>query len=75
MKRDWLQAVKQLAKNIDATESIICDKAGDQTSNYTVKLSRDIGTTLMHLEEGTPWANKAEFYIGLINEAVIKYMK
>ncbi len=27
------------------------------------------------LEEGTPWANKAELYIGLIKEAVRKDMK
>eukprot|EP00957_Ditylum_brightwellii_P125040 9531254-Ditylum_brightwellii.AAC.1 len=27
------------------------------------------------LEEGTPWANKAEFYIGLTKEAVQKDMK
>jgi hypothetical protein len=34
-----------------------------------------IGTTLRALEEGTPWANKAELYIGLIKEAVRKDMK
>jgi hypothetical protein len=27
------------------------------------------------LEEGTPWANKAELYIGLLKEAVRKDMK
>jgi hypothetical protein len=35
----------------------------------------EIGTTLRVLEEGTPWANKAELYIGLIKEAVRKDMK
>jgi hypothetical protein len=30
---------------------------------------------LQVLEEGTPWANKAELYIGLIKEAVRKDMK
>ena len=34
-----------------------------------------MGTTLRVLEEGTPWANKAELYIGLIKEAVRKDMK
>ena len=35
----------------------------------------DMGTTLRVLEEGTPWANKAELYIGLIKEAVRKELK
>ena len=34
----------------------------------------NIGTTLRALEEGTPWSNKAELYIGLIKEAVRKDM-
>eukprot|EP00957_Ditylum_brightwellii_P124442 9483997-Ditylum_brightwellii.AAC.1 len=35
----------------------------------------EIGTTLRILEEGTPWVNKAELYIGLLKEAVRKDMK
>eukprot|EP00957_Ditylum_brightwellii_P000928 74733-Ditylum_brightwellii.AAC.1 len=35
----------------------------------------EIGTTPRVLEEGMPWANKAEHYIGLIKEAVQKDMK
>ena len=30
---------------------------------------------LIVLEEGTSWANKAELYIGLIKDSVLKYMK
>jgi hypothetical protein len=30
------------------------------------KFCNEIGTTLRALEEGTPWSNKAELYIGLI---------
>ena len=39
------------------------------------KFCGEIGTMLRVLEEGTPWANKAELYIGLIKEAVRKDMK
>ena len=39
------------------------------------KLCSDIGTTLQALEEGTPWSNKAELYIGLLKEAVRKDMR
>ena len=34
----------------------------------------DIGTTLRALEEGTPWSNKAELYIGLITEFSIVFV-
>ena len=38
------------------------------------KFFNDIGTTLWALEEGTPWSNKAEMYIGLFKEVVQKDM-
>ena len=45
-----------------------------QMSSEVKKFCNDIGTTLRALEEGTPWSNKAELYIGLIKEAVRKDM-
>ena len=39
------------------------------------KFCYKIGTTLWVLEEGKPWANKAELYIGLLKESVSKDMK
>jgi hypothetical protein len=74
-KIEVLQAVKQFAKEIGAPDAIICDMAGEQTSQSLKKFCNEIGTTLRVLEEGTPWANKAELYIGLIKEAVRKDMK
>ena len=74
-KSEVLQAVKQFAKEIGAPEAIICDMSGEQTSKSLRKFCQEIGTTLRVLEEGTPWANKAELYIGLIKEAVRKDMK
>lgn len=44
-------------------------------SRHLRRFLTSIGTTLRILEEGTPWANKAELYIGLIKEAVRKNMK
>jgi hypothetical protein len=70
-----LQAVKQFAKEIGAPEAIICDMAGEQTSQNLSKFCNEIGTTMRVLEEGTSWANKAEVYIGLLKEAVRKDMK
>ena len=74
-KSEVLQAVKQFAKEIGAPDAIICDMSHEQTSRSLRKFCGEIGTTLPVLEEGTPWANKAELYIGLIKEAVRKDMK
>jgi hypothetical protein len=74
-KAEVLQAVKPFVKEIGALEAIICDMAGEQTSQPLRKFCNEIGTTLRVLEEETPWANKAELYIGLIKEAVRKDMK
>ena len=38
------------------------------------KFCSDIGTTLRVLEEGTPWANKVELYIGIMEGVVGKDM-
>ena len=35
----------------------------------------NIGTALGVLEEGTPWSNRAELYVGLIKQAVNKEMR
>jgi hypothetical protein len=74
-KSEVLQAVKQFAKEIGAPDAIICDMAGEQTSNALKRFCQEIGTTLRVLEEGTPWENKTELYVGLIKEAVRKDMK
>ena len=70
-----LQAIKQFAKEIGAPTSIIADMAGEQMSQEVRKFCNDIGTTLRALEEGTPWSNKVELYIGLLKEAVWKDMR
>ena len=74
-KRQVLDAMKQFAKEIGAPDAFVCDVSGEQTSPAVRKFCNDIGSTLRTLEEGTPWANKAELYIGLLKEAVRKDMK
>jgi hypothetical protein len=74
-KAEVLQAAKRFAKEIGAPEAIMCDMAGEQTSHALKSFCQEIGATLQVLEEGTPWANKAELHIGLIKEAVRKDMK
>mmetsp|Transcript_26699 Transcript_26699/g.37842 ORF Transcript_26699/g.37842 Transcript_26699/m.37842 type:complete len:775 (+) Transcript_26699:4067-6391(+) len=74
-KRDIPKALKQFAKEVGAPDAIICDFSGEQNSDEVRKFMSDIGTTLRALEEGTPWSNKAELYIGLLKEAVRKDMR
>jgi hypothetical protein len=74
-KGEVLQAMKQFAKEIGAPEAFVADMSGEQMSKEVKTFCTEIGTTLRALEEGTPWANKAELYIGLIKEAVRKDMK
>ena len=70
-----MRAVKQFVQEIGDPDAIICDGASEQKSQDLKKFLGEIGTTLRLLEEGTPWSNKAELYIGLIKEAVRKDMK
>ena len=74
-RSDVLQTVKQFSKEIGAPEAIIADPSKEQKSKDLRQFLTAIGSTLRLLEENTPWANKAELYIGIIKEAVRKDMK
>ena len=69
------QALKAFAKAVGAPDAIICDAAREQISKAVRQFLQRIGTTLRVLEKNTPWANRAELYIGLIKESVRKDMK
>jgi hypothetical protein len=74
-KDEVLLALKQFAKEIGAPDAFVADMSGEQMSKEVTAFCNEIGSTLRALEEGTPWANKAELYIGLLKEAVRKDMK
>ena len=74
-KGEVLQAMKQFAKEVGAPDAFIADMSGEQMSKEVKAFCNEIGTTLRALEEGTPWANKAELYIGLLKESVRQDMK
>ena len=46
--------------------AIICDAAREQISKEVHDFCYKIGTSIRVLEEGTPWDNRAELYIGLL---------
>ena len=74
-KSEVILAIKQIAKEVGAPDSFVTDMSGEQMSPEVKKFCIDIGTTLRALEEGAPWSNKAELYIGLIKEVVRKDMR
>ena len=74
-RSDVLLRVKQFAKEVGVPDAIICDGAGKHKSNDIKNFCSQIGTTLRLLEQGTPWANKAELYIGIIKEDVRNDMR
>ncbi|CAJ1959761.1 unnamed protein product [Cylindrotheca closterium] len=74
-KKDVTLAVKQFAKEIGVPDAIVCDAAGEQTSIELRRFLNSIGTTIRVLEQGTPWANRAELYVGLMKEAVRRDMR
>ena len=69
-KSEVMSPVKQFTKEIGAPDAIVCDMLMEQTSPEIKTFLNDIGMTLRVLEEGTPLANKAEQYIGLLKESV-----
>ena len=52
----------------------MADTSSEQMSKDVKAFCYDIGTKLRALEEGTPWANKAELYVRLLKESVRKDM-
>lgn len=69
------QAIKLFAKEVGAPDAIICDASQEQTLQTVKTFLQATGMALRTLEENTPWANRAELYVGLLKEAVCQDMK
>eukprot|EP00957_Ditylum_brightwellii_P135713 10349584-Ditylum_brightwellii.AAC.1 len=74
-ENEVMLAIKEFVKAVDAPDAIICDHLQAQPSSSIRKFCGENGTTLQVLEKGTPWANRAKLYIGLMKGAVSKDMK
>jgi hypothetical protein len=76
LKGEVTKTMKLFAKEIGAPgDAIICDAAREQISKEVRSFCTKMGAALRVLEENTPWANRAELYIGILKEAVRKDMK
>ena len=59
-KSEVMYVVKQFTKENGAPDAIVCKMSMEQTSTEIKTFLNDIETTQRVLEEGTPWASKAE---------------
>ena len=67
---EFQTALHWFCKQIGVPVDLIVDGHKAQKSNAVRRFCNQVGTTLKILEIGTPWANRAELYIGLLKEAV-----
>lgn len=72
---EFQTALHWFCKQVGVPVDLIVDAHRAQTSNDVKRFCDQVGTTLRTLEKGTPWANRAELYIGLLKEAVRKDMR
>ena len=72
---EFNDTLHSFCKEIGVPITLVMDGHKAQTSRATRKFCHQVGTTLRILEEGTPWANRAELYIGLLKEAVRKDLR
>jgi hypothetical protein len=69
------EAVSRFLRDVGAPDVLIGDAHSSHQSISVKRLLNRAGTKLRLLEEGTPWSNKAELYIGLLKGAVLRDMK
>ena len=72
---EFPEALHWFCKQVGVPVHLIVDGHKAQTSGNVKRFCDQVGTTLRILEVGTPWANRAELYIGLLKEAVRKDMR
>ena len=74
-KSDFKDCLHMFCKEIGVPNTLVMDKAGEQTSNAVKHFSQQVGLSLRVLEEHTQWANRAELYIGLWKESIRKDLR
>ena len=69
------QVMKIFFKEVGVPDAIVCDSHKAQVQGETKKLCQQVGTVTRMLETGTPWANRAELYIGLVKRRILRELK
>ena len=69
------RAVKSYFKNYGVPNALVADPAREQILGETKKFCQQCDTDINQLEKGTPWANRAELYIGIMKQKILRLMK
>ena len=73
-KTQFPQALRLFTKEVDVTNDFILDPSGEQILAFVHAFCHKIGTALHILEERTQHSDCATLYIGLLKEAMRKYL-
>ena len=68
-------ALHWFCKDVGVPSTLVMDGHKAQVNLDSKRFCHQIGTIMRVLEEGTPWANRAELYIGLLKESVRKDLR
>ena len=72
-QNEFEEALHWFCKQVGVPRELICDGHKSMSKNLKVKrFSHQVGLTIRALERATPWANRAELYIGILKEAARK---
>ena len=74
-QKEFETALHWFCKQVGVPDKLVADSHKSQTSNKVKRFCDQVGTTLRALERHTPWANRAELYIGILKEAVRKDLR
>ena len=68
-------AIREFFKVVGIPYAFICDKSPEQTSGEAKRICNQSGTAIRALEPNTPWANRAELYIGIFKDTIRKELR
>ena len=74
-QEEFKTALHWFCKQVGVPVDLIVDGFSAQKKPEVRRFCEQVGTTLKVLERATPWANRAELYIGFLKEAVRKDMR
>jgi len=68
-------ALKSMFKGVGVPAGIVADGAREQVQGESLRLCQQAGCTVKELEKDTPWSNRAELFIGLGKNGMLRAMK
>ena len=74
-QKEFPTALHCFCKQVGVPDSLVADGHKSLQSGEVRRFCDKVGTTLKILEAHTPWANRAELYIGILKEATRKDLR